>query len=118
MAAEAVALLKDFYAMGNPKGVLSLGAQADAKWLSSCPVHGILMSFGQQLGSSQNGGGSSCRAMQASAAQAIACPSHTQIIYTAHNVWVFSHAAPKPHRPLKQLAEADKEAALEQIRKH
>ena len=40
MAAEAVALLKDFYATGNPKGVLDLGTQADMKLLSSVSILG------------------------------------------------------------------------------
>ena len=39
MAAEAVALLKDFYATGNPKGVLCLGSQAIVKLLSDFSVH-------------------------------------------------------------------------------
>ena len=45
MAAEAVALLKDFYATGNPKGVLHLGGQATAKMLSSRPAHGRAWAF-------------------------------------------------------------------------
>ena len=40
MAAEAVALLKDFYATGNPKGALYLGTQAHLKLLSSVSVPG------------------------------------------------------------------------------
>ena len=40
MAAEAVALLKDFYATGNPKGALYLGTQAHLKLLSSVAVPG------------------------------------------------------------------------------
>ena len=40
MAAEAVALLKDFYATGNPKGALYLGTKAHLKLLSSVSVPG------------------------------------------------------------------------------
>ena len=39
MAAEAVALLKDFYATGNPKGVLYLGIYAHVKFSPAVLLH-------------------------------------------------------------------------------
>ena len=59
MAAEAIALLKDFYATGNPKGVLHLGSPAAVKLLSSNPVYGRAMSFLKKADAEPQSNGSS-----------------------------------------------------------
>ena len=112
MAAEAVALLKEFYSTGNPKGAqqhspacacMSPGPSCDISHGCAKPMHQSLAFLGATCGSADY---TDCAVYDDNKEERHFCMlgfGHARAASrpTQANT-ICCHAAPKPHRPLKQ----------------